>query len=70
MKRCRTKDGRERGENGKEGRKREGGGGEKKAHVGGGTVNIIKSVRDGGSMCAAERARSAFLHECLGLFAL
>lgn len=37
---------------------------------GGGTVNIIKSVRDGGSMCVAERARSAFLHECLGLFAL
>lgn len=68
MKRCWTKDGRERGENGKEGRKREreGGGG---AHVGG-TVNIIKSVRDRGSMCVAERAWSAFLHECLGLFAL
>lgn len=52
----------------KGGKEREGGGG--KGTCGGGTVNIIKSVRDGGSMCVAERARSAFLHECLGLFAL
>lgn len=59
---------RARGE--REGREEKRGRGGKKRHMWGGTVNIIKSVRDGGSMCVAERARSAFLHECLGLFAL
>lgn len=51
---------RARGE--REGREEKRGGGGR--HMWGGTVNIIKSVRDGGSMCVA------FLHECLGLFAL
>lgn len=59
---------RARGE--REGREEKRGRGGGKGTCGGGTVNIIKSVRDGGSMCVAERARSAFLHECLGLFAL
>lgn len=59
---------RARGE--REGREEKRGRGGGKGTCGGGTVNIIKSVRDGGSMCVAERAWSAFLHECLGLFAL